>query len=368
MRHRFTWIAILPALCASALCADAGYAGAQACGSCHPAQFAGQSGSGHAQALRRATEHVLAASFTPPEPLQRPPNFHFRFVRTLQGIQAQADDSKYLIRLPVDWAFGAGAHAVTFVGKASGELYIEHSFSYYPDSRSFDITPQHERLPAKTLHEAMGQAFRIQGPGPTIQDCFQCHSTGPVSVSANHEIEVSEQGVRCEVCHGPGNAHVLAARRGDLRQAKALIQNPKALPAGELNRFCGKCHRFPTGDPGTTDWNDPWNVRHQPPYLQQSQCFQKSGGALSCLTCHDPHEKLRRNDAAYYRQKCSSCHGRSARPPKEVCNSQESADCTHCHMPAVAVNSRLKFKNHWIGIYRNGAMLQPLSSGQGPRR
>src|SRR6266700_1582391 len=135
-----------------AVSADNGYIGAEKCGSCHPRQFQGQSASGHAQALHRATEHPLSASFTPSATLQRPPNFRFRFVRTPQGIQVQADDSKYLTKLPVDWAFGAGAHAVTFVGKASAELYIEHAFTYYPDTRSFDITPQHESLPAKALN------------------------------------------------------------------------------------------------------------------------------------------------------------------------------------------------------------------------
>ena len=305
-------------------------------------------------------EHPLADSFTPSATLQRPPNFHFRFGRTPQGIQVQADDSKYLTKLPVDWAFGAGTHAVTFVGKASDELYIEHSFTYYSDSQSFDITPQHEGLPAKTLHEAMGQAFKIQGPGRTIQDCFQCHSTGPVSVSPNQEIQVTEPGVRCEVCHGPGNAHVQAVRRGDLTQARKLIQNPKALTGGELNRSCGTCHRFPEGSLRTVVWDDPWNVRHQPPYFEQSQCFQKSSGAFSCRTCHNLHENLRRNDAAYYRQICSSCHDRNAPSPKAICKSQESPDCTRCHMPAVAVSSHLKFKNHWIGVYLNGATLKPL--------
>jgi hypothetical protein len=206
----------------------------------------------------------------------------------------------------------------------------------------------------------MGQAFKIQGPGPTIQDCFQCHSTGPVSVSPNHEVQVTEPGVRCEVCHGPGNAHLLAVRQGNLTRARKLIQNPKALSAGELNRLCGTCHRFPNGDPRTIDWTDPWNARHQPPYFQQSQCFLKSGGALSCLTCHNPHEGLRRNDAGYYSRICASCHGRNALSPKEICKKQEFPDCTRCHMPAVEVTSHLRFKNHWIGVYLNGATLKPL--------
>jgi hypothetical protein len=125
MRQRLTaLISVLPVLCASAVRADNAYVGARVCGSCHQAQWAGQSASGHAQALQRATEHALAASFTPPASLQRSPNFHFWFARMPQGIQVQAGDSKYLTRLPMDWAFGAGAQAVTFVGKASDELYI----------------------------------------------------------------------------------------------------------------------------------------------------------------------------------------------------------------------------------------------------
>jgi hypothetical protein len=343
--QRFAFpISVLPLLCA----ADSAYIGAQACRSCHPSQFAGQSGSGHAQALHRAADHPLAASFTPSAPFDRPPNFHFRFARTPQGLEVRADDSKYLTRLPLEWAFGAGAHAVTFVGKATDEVYLEHSLSYYSDTRSLDITPRHEGLPAATLHQAMGQALKIEGSGPTVQDCFQCHSTGPVSVSPKQEIEITEQGVRCEVCHGPGRAHALSSG------AEKPARNPGLLRAGELNRFCGTCHRFQERDARTIDWSDAWNVRHQPPYLEQSQCFQRSGGALSCLTCHGPHEKLRR-DAAYYDGKCASCHNQRTRPPKEICG----ADCARCHMPAVAANSHLKFRNHWIGIYRNGATLKP---------
>ncbi len=358
-KRRAALVAVLPVICVSALCAENAYVGALVCGSCHRSQFTGQSASGHAKALHRPVEHALAPDFTPAASLTRPPNFHFRFVRTPGGIEVRADDSKHLTRLPVDWAFGAGSHAVTFVGKASDELYLEHSFTYYSDSRSFDVTPQHESLPAKTLHEAMGQAIRIQGSGFTIQNCFQCHSTGPVSVSTNQEIRVTEPGVRCEVCHGPGQGHVMAARGGDPAQARKLIQNPKAFSAGDLNRMCGSCHRFPSADRRATDWNDPWNVRHQPAYLQESKCFQKSDGALSCLTCHNPHEKLRRDDAAYYRQICVNCHERNALPPKMVCKNPASSDCTACHMPAAPAGVHLKFRNHWIGVYSNGATLKP---------
>lgn len=335
------------------------YVGAQACRSCHPSQFSRQSDTGHAGALHRATKHPLAARFAPEQRFQRPPNFQFEFLRTPEGLRVRANDSKYVTELPLEWAFGAGDHAVTFVSKVSNEHYLEHAFTYYSDTKSFDITPRHELLPCKTLHQAMGQPLKIRGSSSPIRECFQCHSTGPVSVSAAGAIRVTEPGVHCEVCHGPGGVHVQAVSRGDLGQAKTLIRSPKALSAAELNRFCGTCHRFPGADGRTFEWNNPWNVRHQPPYFQQSNCFQKSSGALSCLTCHNPHEKVRRSDSAYYSQKCAACHSSDALPPRDVCKAPEAPDCTSCHMPNVAVSPHLKFKNHWIGVYLNGSAPKP---------
>lgn len=329
---------------------QASYVGAPACRSCHPEQFARQSATAHAQTLHRLPQHPLAANFAPEAPLERPPNFHFRFLRTEEGFRVRADDGRYVTELPLEWAFGAGEHAVTFVSQAGDQFYLEHSVSFYADTKSLDITPGHERLPSETLHQAMGQPLRIRGPGLTITNCFQCHSTGPVSVSPEQKMQVNEPGVRCEVCHGPGSDHVKAAGRRD------LIRNPKRLPSAELNKFCGACHRSLTED---FNWSSPWNVRHQPPYLAQSRCFQRSNGALSCLTCHQPHERVRRHDPAWYSQKCAACHHARSHAPKPACQAQKSPDCTSCHMPLVAASTHLRFKNHWIGVYQEGASLKP---------
>ncbi len=169
-----------------------------------------------------------------------------------------------------------------------------------------------------------------------------------MSVSERQEIEITEPGVRCEVCHGPGRTHIEA-------KSRQTIRNPRSLPAEDVNRLCGICHRPPEDGPAANDFTNPWNVRHQPPYLEQSKCFRASGGELSCLTCHAPHEPLRRNDPAYYRQKCAACH---AAPP-QICLSDTKPDCTRCHMPSVAADPHLKFRNHWIGVYRDGAGLLP---------
>ena len=62
------------------------FIGAEACRPCHSSQFARQSATGHASALRRVMEHPLAARFTTTEPLLRAPNFHFSFVTADDGL------------------------------------------------------------------------------------------------------------------------------------------------------------------------------------------------------------------------------------------------------------------------------------------
>ncbi len=325
------------------------YAGAPACRSCHPAQFASQSASGHARTLYRAAEHPLAARFTLPGPLQRPPRFRF----TLRDFRVQLADGETEMEIPLEWAFGSGTHGVTFVSRLADDSYLEHGFSYYSDTGSFDLTPGHRSLPVRTLSEAAGQTFRLRGAGFTIRSCFQCHSTGPVSVSERSQIQIPEAGVRCEACHGPGGAHVQARSRQSIR-------NPRSMSSDDLNRFCGQCHRAPEEGLAANDFTNPWNVRHQPPYLEQSKCFRASAGALSCLTCHAPHEPLRRNDPDHYNEKCAACHTRGQRrPPAKVCLAAARPDCAGCHMPLVAADPHLKFRNHWIGVYRGGAGLLP---------
>jgi hypothetical protein len=351
--------AALLCLAAWAAAADT-YAGAATCRSCHPSQFNGQSAGGHARTLHRAAEHPLAARFASDRPLRRSPGLRYDLLRREDGFAFRIGNAEAEMEIPVEWAFGSGTHGVTFVSRLGPDSWLEHAFSYFTRDGSLDLTPGHRELPARSLLEAAGQLFRLRGGGFTIRSCFECHSTGPVSVSAAGGIEVAETGVRCEACHGPASAHVEAAAASHPRRAQESIRNPRALSADDLNRFCGSCHRSPEGGLAANDFTNPWNVRHQPPYLEQSRCFTASAGALSCLTCHPPHEPLRRADPAYYSAGCAACHTPDgAHPPAQTCLAPSSADCTACHMPAVAADPHLSFRNHWIGVYRGDSVLMP---------
>jgi len=332
------------------------FVGAASCGACHPAQFARQSESGHARSLRPVAEHPLAKSFLPENPLTRKPNFRFEFSR---DYKVRVSDGKETVEFPIQWAFGAGDQAVTFVSQVDEDWYVEHHFSFYAAIGGLEATPGHQGVLPGEARGAVGVLYRTFDPEPKIMACFQCHSTGRLRLGPKMEIQPGEFGVRCEACHGAGSLHARAAQRGETARLRKLIDNPRRLSASDLNQFCGQCHRKPAPAGGATDWNDPWNARHQPLYLSQSACFQKSKGSLSCLSCHDPHGRLRRGDASYYDSRCKTCHAGKGHPQVANAEMGKLDNCAACHMPAVEPLAHLRFANHWIGVYRDGASLRP---------
>jgi tetratricopeptide (TPR) repeat protein/Zn finger protein HypA/HybF involved in hydrogenase expression len=297
--HKLLLIVLLPLIVLFTPLLPAQYVGGKVCGGCHAAKFESQSKTGHAHAL------ALGAAGSPGH-----------------------------------WAFGAGEKATTWVSQTGEDTVVEHGLSYYAATKSMKLTPGHE-TPTDTI-------YRTFDPVGTALRCFRCHSTGPINLLAGNIIEPSELGVRCEDCHGPGAAHVKA------QGAPGTIQNPKRLKAAELNQLCGACHRQASALDDDTDWGNAWNVRHQPSYLHRAACFRNSGGALSCLTCHNPHEPLIKT-AASYDARCSGCHRNVSHktPPG-------TRACVDCHMPQVTATQGLRFTNHWIGIYeQTGNKLTP---------
>jgi hypothetical protein len=279
------------------------YSGSAACGECHPKQYSEQAKSGHARSLSKTSEHTLALLFP---------------------------------GKPGDWAFGAGDQAVTFVSRLNDEHYVEHGLTYYTRTKQMAATPGHTAT--------SGVKYRTFDPDAAILRCFQCHSTGPLKLESGSTIVPFENGVRCESCHGPGEEHA---------RSKGSIANPKRLSATQVNDLCGSCHRKISKEE-PVNWNDAWNVRHQPLYFAQSRCFLKSAGKLSCFTCHAPHAAVSRS-ASDYSQVCASCH-EGVRHKTAILNQ----GCTACHMPVVKLDEALQFANHWIGVYAQRKTLRPV--------
>jgi tetratricopeptide (TPR) repeat protein len=196
-----------------------------------------------------------------------------------------------------------------------------------------------------------------------------CHNGYP-SIPAGHDDPGAEpvytsplpEGIDCQRCHGPGGNHVRAAqspksRPEDLRNA---IVNPARLPAERQMEVCMQCHLETTSRPLPNEIRRydraPYSYRPGEPLaafmlfydhapgrgkddkfeivssvyrLRKSQCFLRSNGALTCLTCHNPHDIPHGPTAAdRYNATCRQCHS-----VIRAENHPEAGSCIGCHMP-----------------------------------
>jgi len=60
------------------------------------------------------------------------------------------------------------------------------------------------------------------------------------------------------------------------------------------------------------DWNFSWNVSINRYNLAKASASRRAVCALTCLTCHDPHEPAGTTHVADYNRRCLSCHPKSA--------------------------------------------------------
>ena len=316
-----------------------GIRGAPICAECHPSVCRTQIVSRHAGALRPYAQSRLAAILRG-SAVQEPAGFRFDY----NGNTVTATRGERVVSGTLLWAFGAGVRGLTPVGQAEGQ-YFEHRVSFYSEMGRNGVTPGQTEIPKAALGLPLSneEAFK----------CFSCHSTGVErDASGGPDLTTAVPGIQCERCHGPGEAHVRAARAQlPANKVRATISNTGRLPPKASIKFCGDCHR--TGMPGTNSETpeevDPEVVRFQPIGLMASRCFRASG-ALSCDSCHDPHADAV-VDAAFYRDKCMNCHG-STKTNIVDCRRQSREDCLPCHMRRTRLAGFFTFTDHHIRVYR----------------
>jgi hypothetical protein len=347
------------------------YVGPEACAECHPGPSASYLQSGHGRTLRSAGERSLARrldgmQLTDPEHPGARWAYHYRDGQLHIDRTAEGRVRDFLAQ----YAFGSGHHATTFVSVLQPEIprVLEHRITYFAREQALGLTPGHKaeaQLPGVTPEGGLLLA-------DDARKCFGCHTT---QTSARSDRAIDEEtlipNVSCERCHGPGRAHVEAARRGAPEAQLELPFGPGRYTAEGLLKLCGTCHRHPSRRAGPIRADDPHMARFQPVGLLQSRCFRESGGAFSCVTCHDPHARAS-TDRASYLSVCLSCHAPagSAPPPRPAdatgrpldrptapghpCPLQPRGDCVECHMPRVDAGQHVLFADHWIRVRRPG--------------
>jgi predicted CXXCH cytochrome family protein len=245
------------------------------------------------------------------------------------------------------------------------------------------------------------------------ESCLYCHNTepsknpipGPRGVRA-YQTEVTELGIACAACHGPGIEHVRMNRNPDAPSVDPDVVHPARLSIPRRDDICARCHGalvpkvhmwdlrthrdpfIPGQDltlynhhfrseaeqlllargrpphaappkPEPTDgrfWGDgtPLTTALEFNGMALSACYQNGRGRMSCLSCHTAHggdpnhmlkPRMRTNEACYH------CHAdyrhRLAEHTRHPVDSPGS-HCFNCHMPHVVYSLMSTHRSHRI--------------------
>jgi Flp pilus assembly protein TadD len=249
---------------------------------------------------------------------------------------------------PIAYWIGSGNHARSFLAR-SGLGLVQLPLTEYKGS--WGMSPGYDRAD----HAGFSK--------PIIYRCMFCHNAYP-RMPAGSDLwdggtefpEKLPEGIDCQRCHGPGEAHVAAAQSGASADVvQRAIVNPARLSPERRVEVCLQCHletttlrlpamvkRFERGvfsyRPGepmsdymlhfdTAQPGDRFEFNSSAYRLRQSACFRNSKGALTCTTCHNPHDIPRGTTATVsYAKACQSCH--TSLPQRHP----GGADCVGCHM------------------------------------
>ncbi len=358
--------------------ADAGDTGSDACRACHPRQHATWRASYHRTMTQTASPHAVLGDFddasvafgdTRYRLFERDGRFYGEVAPPPPSLQRGDGAASVTVELVQT----TGSHHMQLYWHSVGDdrlleafplVYLRGAQRWIPRLSAFVTPPSH------------GEG----APSVWNYTCIGCHTTHPrprLSGEGQGGVDshVTELGIACESCHGPGAEHVAANRSPLARYRRHLgdapdptIANPAHLPHDRASQVCGQCHavkafysaedaiawgerglRFRPGDAleetvgilSNASFDEPFarKIRRDfPDYVRgsfwedgtvrvtgreynallEAPCFQR--GELSCLSCHTLHQ--RRDDR---------------REPSAWADDQLAPDmdgdraCTQCH-------------------------------------
>jgi tetratricopeptide (TPR) repeat protein len=283
-----------------------------------------------------------------------------------------------VVEQQVDYIIGSGNHARTYLHRTPQGKLTELPVSWYTKrSGSWAMSPGYDSANQEDIRRTIPS------------ECMFCHNGYPrIDQDAPPNQADSgifpanlPEGIDCQRCHGPGRAHVAAARSVvlDPHLIRTSIVNPGKLPRDRQLEVCMQCQletssrNIPNAirayDRGVFSYrpgqplgdykiyfdrakdakDDTFEVAHAAYRLRQSKCFLNSD--MTCLTCHDPHNIPRGAEATKtYIAACENCHHavvhRVATPA--------GTDCISCHMPKRRTEDavHLVMTDHFIRRYQ----------------
>ena len=330
------------------------YSGPGACASCHSAIAAAQA----TTPMRNAALHAGESGILRDHPKLKFSVTQYKYELNTDGRQTRytLTDGERTLDAVLLWAFGIGRVAQSYLFKKDDGSFYEARVTFFAPSNNLEFTPGRALPSPKSAEEAM---YRRVGAAEVAR-CFGCHTSGSMAGNELDEKYLTP-GLTCEACHGPGAKHVAAmqaAKALGLVDTAGTIFNSATLKPADSVDFCGACHGT-WWDVKLSGVRGPSSARSQPYRLELSKCWGKGDARLTCIACHDPHQPLE-TDAAAYDAACLQCHlsspsvKKTADHPGAACP-VNTKNCVSCHMPKVYVpDMHANFTDHEIRIARAG--------------
>lgn len=294
---------------------------------------------GHAKTLQRADKS---------ESLKFLKQFARRPESLAPNVAIAFEDDKILARhsregrqseIELDWCFGSGEHARTWVGTFTDSWgatdLVQFRWTWYHALDGFELTPGQSERESEGYYGGLGLLY----DHPKTRRCFGCHTSHLGVVEGRLNEETLHPGVTCQACHGPRGRHV--ETQGAVREHLwGTISQEESI-----NR-CAQCHRRADELDSKEIYPDNKDLaRFQPVGLTQSPCFQSP--RMTCVICHDPHVPLEDQNLTGIWQ-CVQCH--DGTEDQAACGAGRIDDCLTCHMPKVRGETPLDFTDHWIRV------------------
>ncbi|MBP7981741.1 MAG: ammonia-forming cytochrome c nitrite reductase subunit c552 [Arenimonas sp.] len=350
----------------------ADYLGSDACAGCHKVEFSAWQASQHAKAMQHADAKTVLGDFNNASFTYNGIVSEFFRKGDAYFVRTDGPDGK-LAEFEIKYTFGLDPIQQYLVEFPDGRL---QALSISWDSRPAGMGGQRWfHLYAGENVDASDELHWTRRAQNWNYMCSDCHST---DVRKNYDEATDtfntswkEISVGCEACHGPGSAHVQAAKAGgahdpgkltahfierngvswimDAATGNARRSEPRTGDA-EI-QVCAQCHarRGQVADgyrPGDA-FHDYYRASALAPGLYHADGQQRdevyiwgsfaqskmNQAGVTCSDCHDPHtQKLRAEGNAV----CAGCH----MPAKYDSESHHrhpqgstGAQCANCHMP-----------------------------------
>jgi predicted CXXCH cytochrome family protein len=316
--------------------ASSAFVGNHACARCHAQITDSYSRTSMALASGPAAQNLSSADFLHPAS-----GVHYRIYEENGRAWLSFDrpgDALVKGKRELLYYIGSGRRGRTYLFSTNGFLF-ESPINWYTKKAVWDMAPAYRDVREMPLNL------------PAYPSCMACHTSQmrPPQPGTDNRYSTPaflHDGVSCERCHGPGADHVNGG----------AIVNPAKLSPERRDQVCMQCHLEGAAAiqrPGKHlyDYQAGQNLSdfvryyvvadtHNPSLgavsqveaLTQSICKKKSGDAMSCTSCHDPHYSPPSNQRiAFHRQKCLACHDTTFGAKHHA----DQPDCTACHMPAI---------------------------------